>query len=137
MSQSDTETVQSNAQIIQSGYEAFAAGDIPAVLAVFSEDIAWHIPGRSPLAGTYTGHDEVLGFFQQLGERSNGTFNLDVHDILDNGDDKVVLLLTETAQREDKSLDTYAVHVWGLRDGKATTFRALLSDAYEADEFWS
>jgi ketosteroid isomerase-like protein len=137
MSQSNTEIVQSNAQIIQSGYEAFAAGDVPAVLAMFSDDISWNIPGRSPLAGTYTGPDEVLGFFQQLGERSNGTFNLEVRDILDNGKDKVVLLLTETAQRDDKSLNAEAVHVWGLQAGKATTFQAYIADEYTVDEFWS
>lgn len=128
---------QSNAEIIQSGYEAFAAGDVPAVLAMFSDEISWHIPGRSPLAGDYTGPEEVLGFFQNLGERSGGTFNLEVHDILDNGEDKVVLLLTETAQRNDASLSVSAVHVWGLQDGKATTFQAFVADAYEVDEFWS
>ncbi|MDQ3723570.1 MAG: nuclear transport factor 2 family protein [Actinomycetota bacterium] len=127
----------SNAEIIRSGYEAFAADDVPTVLAIFSDDISWHIPGRSPLAGTYAGPDEVLGFFQSLGERSGGTFNLDVHDILDNGEDKVVLLLTETAQRDDKSLSVSAVHVWGLEDGKATTFQAFVADEYEVDEFWS
>jgi ketosteroid isomerase-like protein len=128
---------KSNAEIIRSGYEAFAAGDVPAVLAIFSDDISWHIPGRSPLAGTYTGPDEVLGFFQNLGERSNGTFNLEVQDILDNGDDKVVLLLTEMAQRDDKSLSVSAVHVWSVQDGKATTFQAFVADEYEVDEFWS
>lgn len=128
---------RSNAEIIRSGYEAFAAGDVPAVLAIFSDDISWHIPGRSPLAGTYTGPDEVLGFFQALGDRSDGTFNLEVHDVLDNGDDKVVLLLTETAQRGDASLSVSAVHVWGVQDGKATTFLAYVADAYEVDDFWS
>lgn len=128
---------QSNAEIIRSGYEAFAAGDVPAVLEIFSDGISWHIPGRSPLAGTYTGPDEVLGFFQNLGERSNGTFNLEVHDVLDNGDDKVVLLLTETAQRNDASLSVSAVHVWRVEDGKATTFQAFVADEYEVDEFWS
>ncbi len=128
---------QSNAEIIRSAYEAFAAGDIPAVLAAMSPDITWNVPGRSPLAGTYTGHDEILGFFQQLAERSNGTFNLDVHDILDNDEGKVVLLLTETAQRNDASLSVSAVHVWGLRDGKATSFQAFVADEYEVDEFWS
>ena len=128
---------QSNAEIIRSGYEAFAAGDVPAVLALFTDDISWHIPGRSPLAGTYTGPEEVLAFFQNLGERSNGTFNLEVHDVLDNGDDKVVLLLTETAQRNDASLAVSAVHVWGVQDGKATTFQAFVADEYAVDEFWS
>jgi len=136
MSQPDAVS-QSNAEILRAGYEAFAAGDVPAVLAVLSEEIAWHIPGRSPLAGDYTGHDEVLGFFQNLVERSNGTFHLDVHDILDNGEDKVVVLVTEKAERNGASLAVSGVHVWGVQDGKATSMQAFVADEYEVDEFWS
>jgi ketosteroid isomerase-like protein len=128
---------QSNAELVRSGYEAFAAGDIPSVLAIFADDISWVIPGRSPLAGTYTGHDEVLGFFTDLNERSDGTFELKIDDVLDSGGDKVVLLLTETAQRGDASLTTEAVHVWTVQDGKATRFRAYVDDQYAQDEFWS
>lgn len=128
---------QSNAELVRSGYEAFAAGDVPAVLAIFADDIEWHIPGRSPLAGVYTGPDEVLGFFGSLMERSNGTFHLDIHDVLDNGADKVALLLTEVAQRNGASLSASAVHVWTVQDGKATSFRAFTADEYEVDEFWS
>lgn len=133
---SDT-TTQSNAELIRSGYEAFANGDVPAVLALFAADITWHISGRSPLAGVYTGHDEVLGFFQALGDRSNGTFKLDVHDILDNGEDKVVVLVTETAERDDARLDVSAVHVWRIQDGQATNFQAYMADEYAVDTFWS
>jgi len=60
-----------------------------------------------------------------------------VHDVLDNGEDKVVVLLAETAQRDDKSLSVSAVHVWGLQGGTATTFQAFLADEYQVDEFWS
>jgi NADPH2:quinone reductase len=35
-----------NAALIRSGYEAFARGDIPAVLTLLADDIFWHVPGR-------------------------------------------------------------------------------------------
>lgn len=128
---------QSNAELVRSGYDAFAAGDIPAVLAIFADDISWTVPGRSPISGRYTGHDEVLGFFGQLTERSNGTFDLEIHDVLDNGADKVALLVTETAQRDDAALSDTGVHVWTVQDGKATTFHAFAGDQHANDEFWS
>lgn len=128
---------QTNAEILRSGYEAFAAGDVPAVLAVFSEDITWHVPGRSPLSGDYTGHDQILEFFQALADRSNGTFNLDVHDILDNGEDKVVVLVTENAERNEARVALSAVHVWRVQETKARSFQAFMADDQEFDEFWS
>jgi len=128
---------ESNAEILRAGYEAFAQGDVPAVLAVFSEDIVWNVPGRNALSGEYTGHDGVGEFFQALGERSNGTFKLDVQDILDNGEDTVVVLATETAERNGAQLNSSAVHVWRLQDGKATSFKAFQHDDHHWDEFWA
>jgi ketosteroid isomerase-like protein len=136
MTQPDSVT-QANAEILRTAYEAFAAGDVAAVLAVFSDDVTFRIPGRNPLSGDYTGHDEVTSFFQALAERSEGTFGIEVEDILDNGDDTVVALVTHTGQRGDRRLTMPAVHVWRLRDGKATRHESIVVDDHESDEFWS
>lgn len=131
-----TQTRGSNAEILGSAYEALSQGNVAAVFAVFSEDIAWHISGRNALSGDYVGHDEVLGFFQALGERSNGTFALDVHEII-GGDETVVALVTEHAAREDATLDDATVHVWRFEDGKAVSFRCFPGDEHAQDAFWS
>ena len=136
MTEPNVET-QSNADILRDGYNAFAHGDVPAVLAMFSEDIAWHIPGRNLVSGDYTGHGEVVGLFQALAELSDGTFNLDVHDILDNGQDTVVALVTEHAERNRARLAQPAVQVWRFKNGKATSFQAFHADEHEQDAFWS
>jgi ketosteroid isomerase-like protein len=125
-----------NEDLIRGGYEAFAQGDIPGVLKVFSPEIVWTIPGRSPLAGVYRGHDGVLGFFTQLGERSGGTFRLELVDLLAN-DTRAVALTREQAEREGRALDVRGVHVWTIADGQATTFLGLPDDAYAEDEFWA
>jgi hypothetical protein len=125
-----------NLNTIRNGYEAFGRGDIPAVLSVFDPNITWHIPGRSSMAGTYKGPDEVVGFFGQLVERTGGTFNLDIHDLLAS-DDHVVALARETGQRDGKSLDVNGAHIWHLRDGKAVEFWGIPSDQYAQDEFWA
>jgi len=120
---------------IKSGYEAFGRADIPAVLAVFDKDIQWHIAGRSSMSGTYKGHEEVVGFFTQLAERSGGTFNIEIHDMLAS-DDHVIVLCRERGQRDGHSLDDNTVHVWHLRDGKAVEFFVASTDQYAQDEFW-
>jgi ketosteroid isomerase-like protein len=128
---------QSNAEILRGGYEAFTRGDVPAVLALFAEDITWHVPGRNPTAGDYSGHDEVVGFFQTLGELSGGTFNIEVRDVLDNGGDTVAMIVTERGERNGVKLEVPAVHVWHMQDGMATSFRGFAGDQYHDDEFWS
>jgi ketosteroid isomerase-like protein len=122
-------------ELIQGGYEAFARGDVPDVLARFSEEIVWHIPGRSRLAGDYRGQDEVVGFFGTLMELSGGTFRLDIHDILAT-DGHVVALVRGHAEREGRQHSFDAAHVWHVADGKATEFWGLSTDPYADDEFW-
>jgi ketosteroid isomerase-like protein len=126
-----------SADLIRSGYDAFGQGDIPGVLALFADDISWNIGGRSPLAGVYTGHDEVLGFFGQLVERSGGTFHLEIDDAFDNGGETVVVLVNEKAERDGKQLDAAQIHLWRVQDGRAVRFQAFPADDYEVDEFWS
>jgi ketosteroid isomerase-like protein len=125
-----------NEELLRSGYEAFGRGDINAVLAIFADDIVWHIPGRSSLAADYKGHQEVLGFFGKLVELSGGTFSIELHDILAD-DDHGVVLVREKAQRNGKTLEMDSAHIWHIKNGKATEFWGLATDPYTDDEFWS
>ena len=129
-------TARDDAELIRSGYDAFGKGDIPAVLEVFSPDIRWRITGRSGLAGDYHGSDAVLGFFGQLTERSGGTFQLEVVDVLAS-EDHVVALTRETGERDGRArLDVGGVHIWRVADGKAVEFTGIADDQYAEDAFW-
>lgn len=130
------EDASSPVEVLRAGYRAFAAGDIPAVLAVSDPDIAWHEPGRNPVAGDYKGHDEVVGFFAKLMEASGGTFALDVHHIVAAGD-RVLALVTEHATRDGSPLSVSAVHAWRFAGGKVTEFTNHYSDQAAVDAFWS
>lgn len=64
-------TTVSNLTTVQSIYEAFGKGDIPTILANLSDAIVWQHQGNPavvPFAGTFRGKDEVLQFFQKLGQ---------------------------------------------------------------------
>jgi ketosteroid isomerase-like protein len=125
-----------NAATIRRGYEAFVTYDLEAIRDLFTEDVVFHIGGRSPLAGTYSGKDAVLGFLADLTSRSGGTYKADVHDILAS-DEHVVVLTKETAQREGRSLADNLVAVYHMRDGRAAEGWFHPGDAYADDEFWS
>ena len=126
----------SNGAIVRTAYENFAKGNIPGVFAVFDAAITWHVPGHSPLAGDFTGHDQVGGFFQRTMELSKGTFGIDVHNVLADGD-VVVALVTVNAQRNGVSASFPEVHVWRLQNGKVTEFREYQGDEQREDRFWS
>jgi hypothetical protein len=64
----------------------------------------------APLSGDYKGKDAIFGFFTKIMQETDGTFRLEVHDILAS-DDHGVVLVRQTAQRNGKSWDSRAIHV--------------------------
>jgi ketosteroid isomerase-like protein len=125
-----------NAVLLRGGYDAFARGDIPGVLEIFAEDIAWHVPGRSPLSGDYRGHQEVVGFFTKAMELSHGTLRVAADEIVADGE-RIIALTTVSAERNGRSWSSPEVHVWRVRDSKAIEFREFQGDQESEDAFWS
>ena len=125
-----------NADLIRRGYDAFARADLSSVFGMLSPDITWHVPGSSPLSGDYQGHDQVGGFFARTMELSGGTFTIDVHDILAQRD-QVVVLCTVAAERHGQSWSSPEVHVWRVAGQQAVDFREFQGDQQTEDVFWS
>jgi ketosteroid isomerase-like protein len=125
-----------NGELIRSGYEAFAKGDMETIATIFAADIQWNISGRNMISGTYDGQEAAFAFFGKLMELTDGTFSVAVHDLLAS-DDHVVVLVKESASRNGKSLESDDVHVWHLASGKAVEFWGISKEQYEVDEFWA
>jgi uncharacterized protein len=124
-----------NERLLRQGYAAFADGDLDSIRALLAEDIVWHNGGANQLAGEYTGRDEVFDLFGQLMEVTDGTFRLDVHDILAN-DMHGIVLVTVHAEREGRTLAMHEVHIWHLEQGQAEEFWSFAEDVAEMDDFF-
>lgn len=112
-----------NLNSVRGVYEAFAKGDIPAVLGFLSPDIEWTEAEGFPYGGTYVGPQAVLeGVFMRLGTEWEG-FAAVPHEFIDGGD-KVVALgkYSGTHKTTGKSFEANFAHVWKVREGKAVRF---------------
>lgn len=74
---------------------------------LFADDLVWHVAGRSVIAGDYAGKDQVFGFFGRLQELSEGTSEVEVHDLLAN-DEHGVAIVIESATRNRRSYQGHA-----------------------------
>jgi ketosteroid isomerase-like protein len=112
-----------NLNSIKAVYNAFATGDIPTVLGVFSRDIAWTEAEGFPYAGTYHGPKAVLeGVFMRLGSEWEG-FAAVPDEFIDAGDTVVVLgKYSGKYKKTGKSFQANFAHVWKMQDGKAAQF---------------
>jgi ketosteroid isomerase-like protein len=112
-----------NLNAIKAVYEAFATGDIPAVLGALSRDIAWTEAEGFPYGGTYHGPKGVLeGVFMRLGSEWDG-FAAVPDEFIDGGDAVVVLgKYSGKYKATGKSMQANFAHVWKMQDGKAAQF---------------
>jgi ketosteroid isomerase-like protein len=115
-------------------YDAFTKGNMETVMALFTDDIEFHVFGRSRVAGSYRAKDQILHFFAKLANTYGDTFRLQIRDILAN-DRHGVVLTFERAHRDGKVLENRAVHVYDIRDGKCAQCRAYNEHTW--DELWT
>ncbi len=56
--------------------EMYAGGDLEATEELLAEDIVWHVPGTSPIAGDYRGREAVTGYFRRRRELAGGAIGI-------------------------------------------------------------
>jgi ketosteroid isomerase-like protein len=70
-------------------YAAFQTGDLETVKSLFTSDITWHLPGHNHFSGAHKGVDKVLDLFMRNFAETNGTFKVELHDVLGNDEHAV------------------------------------------------
>ena|SRR5438874_11185282 len=112
-----------NSELIQSAYQAFGRGDIPAVIGMLADDVDWSSPATLPQGGQFNGKDGVGKFFAAIGA-SWRELSLDVESVSDAGADSVVGVVRATGTLQNGSASGYgAAHVFTVRGGKVVRFR--------------
>lgn len=117
---------QENVATVRRLYEAFAAGDVPAILELMSPDIEWVEAENFPYADNnpYRGPEAVLtGVFGRLGTEWHG-FGAHPEEYLDAGDTVVVLgRYTGTCVATGNGMNPEMAHIVRVSGGKITAFR--------------
>jgi len=124
-----------NAILCRKGFEAFGAGDMATLNALFSDDIVWHSSGRSFLSGDFAGKEAVFGNFARLAQAA-ASFKQDIHTILAD-DEHAVALVTATASRAGRTAAMRQHITFHIAAGKVTEVWLSSFDQYAADEFWA
>ena len=112
-----------HAATIRSLYEAFARGDVPAVLGALAPDVRWTEAEGFPYGGTYSGPQAVLvNVFMKLGGEWEG-FAAVPRELVSEGETVVAIgTYSGKFKASGKSMQTPYVHVWKFKGGKVQTF---------------
>jgi hypothetical protein len=117
-------------------YAAVVAGDIVTAESCFAPDAAWHVPGKSVLAGDHRGCPAIRDdFMARLGPLSGRTLRFELVDIA-VGQEFVVVVQRARADYQGRHLDVTGCQLIRLDAGRIVEVRGNYSDQYALDAFW-
>jgi ketosteroid isomerase-like protein len=115
-----------NVKTITSAYEAFARGDIPAVIDSLADDVDWASEAAStevPWWGPRRGKDGVLDFFEKLGTAVEVKEFTPLVIVGEDDDVLAVVRYRATSRANGKTASMEIHHHWTFRDGKVVRYR--------------
>lgn len=129
-------TAHPNAEFVLNAYQAMTTGDVEWINAHSADDIVFQQVGRSPVAGTWRGRDQMIGHFMAFHELTGGEFFYSPQAVFADGD-RAVVLMQSTVGRNGRQLVYDAVHLWRIVDERAVEIKVLPEDPYLLDEFFA
>jgi ketosteroid isomerase-like protein len=114
-------------QALRAAYAAFAAGDLPGVLAPLDPQIEWHAPSVLPQGGDYRGHDGVIAFLQTLAEQWTDPV-VEVDAVVESAD-RVVVTGRTSGTLDGTQVSYPFAHSWLFRDDRAIRFTEYVDPA--------
>lgn len=128
-------TPSKNIALVRGIYDAFSAGNIPAVLASLDPKIVWNEAENFPYAdgNPYIGPEAVLnGVFARCGTEWDG-FSVTIEELLDAGDTIIALgRYGGTFKATGREQRTQLVHVWRIRGEKVFQFQQFADTLHVA-----
>jgi len=128
---------EKNIENVRRGYSAFNSGDMNTLTELLHENISWHTPGRSPIAGDHKGRDATFTQFGRYGGETSGTFKAVLKSVAAGEDGRIIGIHHNTAKRNGKQLDVDCCLVFEFKDGKVIDGKEFFYDLHAWDKFWS
>jgi uncharacterized protein len=114
----------------------YAGGAQGPAGAMLTDDVTWHVPGHSPIAGDYRGKDEVLRYFSRRRELADATFRIDVRGALAD-EDHVVILARGDVAYGGETLTWGTVGIFRVAGGRIAECWVVPYDQHAFDQIWS
>ena len=129
-----------NTEVVESFYSIqrrfYAGEDVAAELRpLLTEDVAWHVPGRSAIAGDYRGLEAVLAYFARRRDYARGSFRVTPRGMLAE-DERVIHFADGDALIDGRRRYWRTVGIFRIRGARIAECWLLPFDQYEFDEIW-
>lgn len=126
----------SKAETLGQAMAAVSRGEVDRFGEILlSDDVVWHWPGASSVAGDYRGRAAALDLIRGFHRLTGGRLNVEPVDILE-GDDHLMSFTRITAEKEGQRLDVMMADAMRFGpDGRVEEYWTLSNDQKAVDDF--
>jgi ketosteroid isomerase-like protein len=115
--------------------EMYAGGPVDAVVELLAEDIVWHVPGGSPIAGDHRGIPQVIEYFERRRRLASATMRMHPGELIADGE-AVVQLVDGSAELGGKPVEWRTAGVYRVEELVREVWLVPL-DLDRFDRIWS
>jgi uncharacterized protein len=118
--------------------EMYSGGPVDRVAELLAEEIVWHVPGSSPIAGDHRGVAAVIAYFKQRRRLADATMKMEPGELLE-ADDAVAQFVAGSAMLDGEpvSWQTVGVYRLDLDPGRIHEVWLVPLDSALFDRIWS
>ena len=122
-------------QFLGHQHAMYAGGGIEPAANMLADDVVWHVPGRSPIAGDYRGRDAVITYFTTRRQLAGGSIAITQHGEL-TGPDVLVQLADGHATLGEEELDWRTAGVYRVANDRIAEAWLVPLDLEHFDSVW-
>ncbi len=132
----DTDNAALVAELHRRQGEMYAGGPLEPVAELLAEEIVWHVPGRSPIAGDHRGVEAVLAYFAKRRELAGATMEMHPGEVLAE-EEAVVQLVDGTARVDGEEARWRTVGVYRVEAGLVREVWLVPLDLDRFERIWA
>jgi uncharacterized protein len=132
----ENETMASKAETLSAAMAAVSRGEVERFGEILlSDDVVWHWPGRSSVAGEYRGRDAAVELIRGFSKLTQNRLRVEPVDILE-GRDYLMSFTHVTADQDGRKLDVMMADAMRFGpDGRVAEYWTLSNDQTAVDAF--
>lgn len=125
-------SAEESKKIVLHFVDRLSAGDVDAVMAAFTDDVSWWLPGSLPVSGTFKGKQAILDdfFAKAFPFFEPGTLSIHVRSAIAEDNAVAVEWIAKARTAKGRDYENHYHVRFDLRDGKIHTVREYVDTLY-------
>lgn len=124
-----------NSLLLHQCLQAANVGDRQTLLALWADDIVWHVKGAGPWHGEIKGPEAIFDYLADLGEVGSVGFHTEIEDVMVSNR-RAAVICHSTAEMGDRSLDASFIFIATIIDRRIQEVVTVPIDPERVEDFW-